>query len=73
MFPILKEKAIPGKEATIWYGENNLIEQLMVEEEIVYPYSKATWLWIILMAFGLFLSGGNIYDIIKYPFHAEGT
>lgn len=72
MFPILKEKAIPGKEATIWYGENNLIEQLMVEGEIVYPYSKATWLWIILMAFGLFLSGGNIYYIIKYPFHAEG-
>ena len=72
MFPILKEKAIPGKEATIWYGENNLIEQLMVEEEIVYPYSKATWLWIILMAFGLFVSGGNIYYLIKYPFHSEG-
>lgn len=72
IFPDLKEKAVPGKRATIWYGDNNRIVQLIVEGEIVFPYSKATWLWFILMAFGLFLSGGNIYYIIKYPFHSEG-
>lgn len=72
VFPILKEKAVPGKEATIWYGEGNLIEQLVVEDEVVYPYSKATLLWIILMAFGLFMSVGNIYYLVKYPHHARG-
>ncbi|MCT4638742.1 MAG: hypothetical protein N4A72_13665 [Bacteroidales bacterium] len=72
MFPVLTEKAIVGKRAKIWYNENNNIEQLIVDGEVIYPYSKATWLWIVLMIFGLFMSLGNVYYIIKYPSHAKG-
>lgn len=71
-FPELLEKAIPGKSATLWYGENNIIEQLIVEDEIVYQYSKPTLVWIILMTFGLIMFFGNIYYIIKFPQHAKG-
>jgi hypothetical protein len=72
MFPVLKEKAVKGKKATIWYSEDHLIEQLKVEGEIIYPYSKATWLWIVLLVFGVALAGGHFIYIIKYPKHAEG-
>jgi len=72
MFPVLKEKAVKGKKATIWYSEDHLIEQLKVEGEIIYPYSKATWLWIVLLVFGTALTVGHFIYIIKYPKHAEG-
>lgn len=72
IFPVLTEKAIVGKSAKIWYNENNNIEQFIVDGEVIYPYSKATWLWIVLMIFGLFMSLGNVYYIIKYPSHAKG-
>ncbi len=72
LYPILKEKATKGKRATIWYNDDHLIEQLQVEGEIIYPYSKATWLWVIVMLFGIGLSVGNIVYLIRYPSHAEG-
>lgn len=72
MFPVLKEKAVKGKKATIWYSDDHLIEQLKVEGEVIYPYSKATWLWIVLLVFGAALAVGHFIYIIKYPKHAEG-
>jgi hypothetical protein len=72
IFPVLQEKAVKGKQVMIWHNKKNNIEQLMVEGEIIYPYTKANWLWIVLMTFSLFLSVGNVIYIIKYPSDAEG-
>jgi hypothetical protein len=71
-FPILREKAVEGKKATIWHDESNRIKQLKIEGEIIYPYNKPIWMYLILGAFGLVLAVGNIIYVIKYPSHLEG-
>lgn len=71
-FSVLEKKAIVGKKVTIWYDQSYRIEQLKVEGEVIYPYSKATWLWIVLLVFGAALAVGHFIYIIKYPKHAEG-
>lgn len=72
LFPVLKEKAVKGKQATIWYDKKNKIQQLIIENEMVYEYDNATWFWIFFMAFCIFLSVGNVVYIIKHPAHARG-
>jgi len=71
-FPVLAEKAVEGKKVTIRYDQSNRIEQLKVEGEIIYPYSKSSWLWIVLLVSGTALAAGHFIYIIKYPKHAEG-
>ena len=65
MFPILQKKVIAGKRATIWYNKDNIIMQLKVDGELIYPYKKTVWLWVLLILFSLILSIGNIIYIVK--------
>lgn len=72
-YSILQEKAIPGKNAIIWYDpEDNNIEQLIVEGEILRPYHKSIGLWLILFSVSLLITLFNVIYIIRNPSHAKG-
>jgi hypothetical protein len=72
-YPILQEKATPGRKAIIWYNlDDNRIEQLIVEGELLRPYHKSIGLWLILFTISLLITFFNVVYIIRNPSHAKG-
>jgi hypothetical protein len=72
-YPVLKEKAIPGKHAEIWFNpKNNSIKKLVVEGEVLRPYVNSIGVSIgFLIAGSLFLLFNLIY-LLRNPSHAKG-
>lgn len=65
-FPILQEKAIKGKQATIWYNpEDRSIEQLVVEDELIVPYDKSVGVHVFFIIVGLACFVGTIVYFYK--------
>ncbi len=72
-YAILKEKAIPGRYAVIWYNpKNNSIKKLVVEGEVLRPYVKSIGVNIGFMIGGSLFLILNLIYIIRNPFHAKG-
>lgn len=71
-FDLLEEKAIPGKQAKIWYvPKDNRIKQLIVNDEILVPYYKGSWINYLFIGFGIIFLVVNIIYIIQNPSHAK--
>ena len=71
-FPVLKEKAIVGKKATIWYDREHKIKKLIIEDEVVIPYYQSTWINVFFIGLAGFMLIGNIIYIIQNPNHLVG-
>ncbi len=73
-YAVLKEKAIPGKQAEIWYySKNNRVKKLIVEGEILVPYIKSIGVSIGFLVVGVLFVLFNLIYIIRNPSHAKGN
>lgn len=72
-YTVLKEKAIPGKQAEIWFNpKNNSIKKLVVEGEVIKPYVKSIGVSIVFLIAGSLSLLFNLIYLLRNPFHAKG-
>lgn len=72
-YPILKKKAIPGKQAEIWFNpKNNRIKKLIVEGEELKPFKKSIGVNIVFIIVGGLFVLYNLIYIVRNPSHAKG-
>lgn len=69
---MLKEKAIPGKQAEIWFdSKNNSIKKLVVEGEVIRTDVKSTGVSIVFFIVASLSLLFNLIYLRGNPFHAK--